>query len=113
MHDIQRELSIVDAWTVHSKRIAIRSGKLRREHRSLAEDHDVTFPKVHRDSLSAAGGRSWIRIYTRHRVDSRVRQFHECEAIGWPLKRLTSKGDDLVHAFRLVAAAGNGMIRKP
>ena len=62
MHDIQRELSIVEAWTVHSKRIAIRSGKLRREHRSVAEDHDVTFPKVHRGSLSAAGCRSWIRI---------------------------------------------------
>ena len=57
MHDIERQLPVVDSGTVHSERHAITCGELRRQHRRFAQDDDTAFAKAERDSLRATGGR--------------------------------------------------------
>jgi hypothetical protein len=55
MHDIERELTVVDAGTVHAKRHLVRSGYLRGQHRSFTEHDNASFAERHRNALRASG----------------------------------------------------------
>ena len=51
MHDIQRQLPVVDAGTIHAEFRAARSSHLRGEHRGFSEDNYSTLAQAEDKSL--------------------------------------------------------------
>ena len=56
MHDVERQLSIVDAGTIHAKLHTTRSSHLRGKHRGFAEHNHATLAKSENNSLGPARG---------------------------------------------------------
>src|SRR5258707_6844578 len=96
MHDVQGQLSIVDAGTIHAEGHAITRCQLGRKHRRLAEHDRAALADTHRYALRASRRGSWIRVDSGHRVFSGVRKLHESYAIGRTLQRLAGESYDLI-----------------
>ena len=56
MHDVKRQLSIVDAGTIHAELHPTRSSHLRGKHRGFAEHNHATLAKSENNSLGPTRG---------------------------------------------------------
>src|SRR5205814_4348341 len=99
MHDVESQLSIIDAGSIHAELHLIRAGHLRGQHGSFAQYDHASFSDRHQDALSPTRGRSGVWVDARQRIDCGICKLHEGETVGWTLQRLTGKSDDFVDAL--------------
>ena len=62
MHNVERQLPVVDPLHIHAKGLFGLSVKLSRKHSGFAKNHCPSFAKLHGESLSIALGRLGITV---------------------------------------------------
>ena len=56
MHDVERQLPVVDVRDIHTKGLIVTACYLRREHCRITKHHYTPFPEPEGDALGAPGG---------------------------------------------------------
>src|SRR6266705_1746931 len=113
MHDVQRDLTIVDARTIHPKLHLLRTGELSREHRCFAKDDYAAPAKLERDSLCTARRRSLFTVTAASRgseINRRVGEFHESHAACGAFQGLTGESDDARNLLAGIASSSDRVI---
>ena len=89
MHDVQRQLSVIDVGSVHSEWFVVSAGNLRGKHCRITQHHYAAFSQPKGDACARAAAEPFFPV--AEFLSSAVSAISERLASRWPFERLAPK----------------------